>query len=115
MPLPARRRLDPQLAYDERGAANGPLDLGTRNTQSWPLTQQGVFSMRSSFRRVMAYSFSLMLTSGLGCAVHTHKTVSTYEYGDDRGAPPREVEREHVDSEYHMVAPGTMVVEPAHK
>ena len=50
-----------------------------------------------------------------GCAVHTHKSVSTYEYSDERGAPPREVEHEHVDSEYHMVAPGTMVVDPARK
>jgi len=71
--------------------------------------------MHSCRRSVVAAACAAITLSGLGCAVHTHKTVSTYEYSDDRGAPPKEVEHEHVDSEYHMVAPGTMVVEPARK
>lgn len=63
-----------------------------------------------SWTRSLSLGLCLAAIALAGCAVHTHKTVSTYDY-DDSGRP-QPVEREHVDSEYHMVTPGTMVVEP---
>jgi len=60
--------------------------------------------------------------SGLACERHDHRSMSTYEYNNDRGPDPRdhdpapvETERQQPDSDWHMRQPGQMVVDPSKK
>jgi hypothetical protein len=52
---------------------------------------------------------------GFGCESSSHKSVRMYEYKEE---PPRSqrtaqpMDEEEDDSEWHMVPPGQMVVEP---
>ena len=47
-----------------------------------------------------------------GCETSSHKSVRTYDYRDEGRPVQRENEAEEQDSEYHMVSPGEMVVDP---
>ena len=56
----------------------------------------------------------LALTAVLGvtgCETSSHKSVRTYDYHDEAQAPEQRPQEER-DSEYHMVSPGEMVVDP---
>ena len=46
----------------------------------------------------------------VGCARHSHKSVSTYEYNNEpaRAEPVDRQETNELDSEYKMVSPGEM-------
>ena len=56
---------------------------------------------------------AMLLGGGLGCATSSHKSVQTYDYRDDGRTPEKvEAEPEESESEYHMVSPGEMVVDP---
>ena len=58
----------------------------------------------------------LAVLAGGACASHSHKSVRTYDYSDE----DKDAQRKHDDraakdeltSEYQMVSPGEMVVEP---
>ena len=70
--------------------------------------------LRNSMIALACGALGLMLTA---CATSSHKSVSTYDYNDE-GKPAQqaaEAEREVDDGQYHMVAPGEMVVEPKKK
>ena len=49
-----------------------------------------------------------------GCETSSHKSVRTYDYNDEGRTPKRADARENdeLNSEYQMVSPGEMVVEP---
>ncbi len=47
-----------------------------------------------------------------GCETSSHKSVRTYDYNDQGRPTERANEAEEQDSEYHMVSPGEMVVDP---
>jgi len=51
------------------------------------------------------------LIGAAGCETSSHKSVRTYDYNDQGRAPQRQPDEE-LNSEYQMVAPGEMVVEP---
>ena len=51
------------------------------------------------------------LIGAAGCETSSHKSVRTYDYNDQGRAPQRQPDEE-LNSEYQMVSPGEMVVEP---
>ena len=58
--------------------------------------------------------------SGLACERHDHRSMSTYDYSDERAPDrhdpaPMETERPQPDSEWRMRSPGQMVVDPSRK
>lgn len=69
---------------------------------------------RNSVVAVACGTLCLMLTA---CATSSHKSVSTYDYNDQGRSAQQaaETEREVDDGQYHMVAPGEMVVDPKKK
>jgi hypothetical protein len=46
-----------------------------------------------------------------GCETSSHKSVRTYDYRDEAQAPEQRPQEE-LNSEYQMVSPGEMVVDP---
>ena len=51
------------------------------------------------------------LIGAAACETSSHKSVRTYDY-NDQGRAPEQKPKEELDSEYKMVSPGEMVVDP---
>jgi len=51
------------------------------------------------------------LIAAAGCETSSHKSVRTYDY-NDQGRAPENKPQEELNSEYQMVSPGEMVVDP---
>ena len=51
------------------------------------------------------------LIGAAACESSSHKSVRTYDY-NDQGRVPEQKAKEELDSEYRMVSPGEMVVDP---
>ena len=67
-------------------------------------------------RRTWRHSLCLLtgaaaLIGAVCCETSSHKSVRTYDYSDQGQAPERQPDKE-LNSEYQMVSPGEMVVEP---
>ena len=67
-------------------------------------------------RRIWRHLFCLLsgaaaLIGTAGCETSSHKSVRTYDY-NDQGRVPQQQPDEELNSEYQMVSPGEMVVEP---
>jgi len=73
-------------------------------------------TLRSNLLTLSSCTLASLLT--LGCATSSHKSVRTYDY-NDKGRPVEkpqaQAEAEEAEGEYHMVAPGEMVIEPKKK
>lgn len=71
--------------------------------------------MRQSFNgaKVLVAAGMTILACG-ACASHSHKSVRTYDYSeeDDRQPQAQSEKPSELNSEYQMVSPGEMVVEP---
>ena len=52
-----------------------------------------------------------VLIGAAACETSSHKSVRTYSYNDD-GKEPEKKPQEELNSEYQMVSPGEMVVDP---
>jgi len=54
---------------------------------------------------------AVSLIGAAACETSSHKSVRTYDYNDQGRAPERKPD-EGLNSEYQMVSPGEMVVDP---
>ena len=54
---------------------------------------------------------AVALMGATACETSSHKSVRTYDYNDE-GRAPEQKRNEELNSEYQMVSPGEMVVEP---
>lgn len=54
---------------------------------------------------------AIALIGAVGCETSSHKSVRTYDY-NDQGRAAEQKPEEELNSEYQMVSPGEMVVEP---
>jgi len=70
-------------------------------------------------RRTWRHSLCLLagaaaLIGAAGCETSSHKSVRTYDYNDQGQAPEQKPDKE-LNSEYQMVSPGEMVVDPGRR
>lgn len=68
--------------------------------------------MRTALKHTLCMvAGAIALIGATACETSSHKSVRTYDY-NDQGQAPEQKPREELDSEYQMVSPGEMVVEP---
>ncbi len=68
--------------------------------------------MRNSWRHSLCLLTGVAtLIGAAGCETSSHKSVRTYDY-NDQGREPERKPNEELNSEYQMVSPGEMVVDP---
>ena len=68
--------------------------------------------MRKTARYALCWLMSAAALFGaVGCETSSHKSVRTYDYNDQGRVQERQPDEE-LNSEYQMVSPGEMVVEP---
>lgn len=68
--------------------------------------------MRTTLRQTLCLLMgAVALMGATACETSSHKSLRTYEY-NDQGRAPEQKPKEELDSEYKMVSPGEMVVEP---
>lgn len=68
--------------------------------------------MRKTWRQAFCLLIgAASLIGAAGCETSSHKSVRTYDYNDQGQAAEQKPEKE-LNSEYQMVSPGEMVVEP---
>ena len=68
--------------------------------------------MRRTWRHALCWlTGAVALIGAVGCETSSHKSVRTYDY-NDQGRAPEQKPNEELNSEYQMVSPGEMVVDP---
>ena len=68
--------------------------------------------MRRTWRPIFCWFVgAVALIGAAGCETSSHKSLRTYDY-NDQGRAPEQKPKEELNSEYQMVSPGEMVVDP---
>lgn len=68
--------------------------------------------MRTALRQTLCLiTGAAALVGTAGCETSSHKSVRTYDY-NDQGRADEKKPQEELNSEYQMVSPGEMVVDP---
>lgn len=68
--------------------------------------------MRTALRHTLCLLMgAVALMGAAACETSSHKSVRTYDYSD-QGRAPEQKPQEELNSEYQMVSPGEMVVDP---
>ena len=68
--------------------------------------------MRTALRHTLCLLMgAVALVGAAACESSSHKSLRTYSYNDD-GKEPEKKPQEELNSEYQMVSPGEMVVDP---